>query len=104
MLASVCYLGTVTLGTLSAAGRRVGRAWHTRLFVVTVVLTLIAAVLSFSVQWMRAAVLLLALVPLAVLPFVTAPVRVHLRRHMLLGLSAAPCYATALVMLILGPR
>lgn len=98
LIAVLAYLATITLGTLSLRGRRISRAWHSRLFILTALLTLVAAAFSFPEAWPRGAALTLALVPLGLLPFVTVPVSRHARRHMVLGLSAAPCYLAALVL------
>ncbi len=97
-IAVLAYLSTITLGTLSLRGRRINRAWHTRLFILTALLTLAAAAFSFPEAWPRGAALTLAVVPLALLPFITVPVSRHTRRHMIVGLSAAPCYLAALVL------
>lgn len=101
-IAALSYLGTVTLGTVSLRGRRMKRVWHTRFFVVTVTLTLLAALLSFATRWQSGVLLLLALVPLALLPSLTAPVRKQTRRHIAIGLSAAPFYLGAVVFWALG--
>ncbi|MGJ0203783.1 hypothetical protein [Leucobacter sp. gxy201] len=97
-LAVLSYAATVTVGTLSMRGRRIRRSWHARLFIVTCALTAAAAVFSFPQAWVRGMLLLAALVPLALLPFVTAPVARHPRRHVALGLLAAPCYIAALAL------
>lgn len=94
--ACAAYGCTVALGTISAVGRRVPPVWHTRSYIVTMVLTIVAALLSMQDQWPRALVLGVALAPLALLPFTAIPVRKHLRSHLLLGLSASPCYLIAL--------
>lgn len=98
LAACVFYAATITLGTLSIRGRRVRRVWHTRLFVGTVLVTAGASLLSLPHDWPRAGVLALALAPLLLLPFITTPVARHPRRHALVGLSAAPCYLTAIVL------
>ena len=98
-IACAAYLATVSLGLLSLRGRRVRRVWHTRFFVATLALTGLAAAIAL----LRAAIpealaLILALVPLGLLPALTAPVWKHPRRHAVLALCAAPCYATALAL------
>lgn len=103
LMAVLSYLATLALGTLSLRGRRVGRAWHSGLFVLTSVLTVLAALLSLPDHWVRGILLSLALVPLALLPFLTVPVSRHPRRHILIGLSAAPCYLVALVLWTMDP-
>ncbi|MFC5337691.1 hypothetical protein [Leucobacter denitrificans] len=102
-LAVLAYLATVTVGTLSLRGRRINRRWHTALFVVTAALTVVAIVAAVPAHWVRAALLVVALVPLALLPFVTTPVRRHTARHAAVGLSAAPCYLAALGVWISHP-
>lgn len=97
-LAVLSYTATVTIGTLSLRGRRIHRGWHSGLFILTCLLTVAAAVSSFPVRWVGGLLLALALVPLALLPFVTVPVARHPRRHLLLGLAAAPCYFGALLL------
>lgn len=97
-LAVLAYAATITVGTLSMRGRRIRRSWHSRLFIVTCASTAAAALFSFPHAWGRGALLLVAIVPLALLPFVTAPVARHPRRHVALGLLAAPCYAVALAL------
>ncbi len=102
-LAVLAYLATVTVGTLSLRGRRINRRWHTSLFVTTAVLTVAAVLTAVPAHWVRAGFLAVALVPLALLPFVTTPVRRHTTRHAALGLSAAPCYLAALGVWIAHP-
>jgi hypothetical protein len=103
LLAVIAYIGTLTLGTLSLAGRSVGRVWHARLFVLTATLTIVAAAHSFFSDWVRGASLLAALVPLGLLPWLSAPVRAHTRRHAMLGLCAAPFYVVALTLWVSNP-
>lgn len=97
-IAVLAYLVTITLGTLSFRGRRVRRVWHTRLFVLTVTLGLLAAALSFPTHWARGLLLLAALVPLTLLPWLSTPVAKRTRRHIVMGLSAAPFYIAATVL------
>lgn len=42
-LAFMAYLATTVLGLLSLRGRRIPRVWHSRMFMVTAVLTVLAA-------------------------------------------------------------
>ncbi|GAA4284428.1 hypothetical protein GCM10022261_19590 [Brevibacterium daeguense] len=98
VLAVLAYLANVSVGTASARGRRVGRAWHSRLFIVTCVLTAFAAVFSFPGDWGRGLWLLVALVPLALLPHFGTGAARRPRRHALLALTAAPCYLAALIL------
>lgn len=100
-LAVLAYAATIVVGTLSATGRRVPRSWHTVLFVATAVITAIAMIEAFFEQWQRGVVLMIALVPICLLPFVTVPVRRRQRRHILLGLSAAPLFLLALALWLL---
>lgn len=102
LLAAASYAGTVALGVRSLHGIGVKRAWHTRMFVLTVALTLFAIALSVLSDWLQAVLLILALIPLALLPALTAPVRRHSRRHAILGLSAAPCYLAASALAAVG--
>lgn len=97
-LAALAYAATVTVGTLSIRGRRIPRRRHTGLFIATVALTALAAALSLPQHPVRAALLALALVPLGLLPALTAPVARRPRRHVLLGLAAAPAYLAALAL------
>ncbi|QIK62851.1 hypothetical protein G7068_06295 [Leucobacter viscericola] len=98
LIAVISYLATITLGTLSLRGRKVRRAWHARLFALTVILTLLAAVLSFPTHWQRGVLLAVALVPLAMLPWLSRPVLKRTERHIAIGLSAAPFYLAAVVL------
>lgn len=100
LLACFFYAATITLGTLSLRGRRVRRVWHARLFVLTMLATAAAALLSLPADGLRAGALTLALVPLALLPFVTTPVASHTRRHTLVGLTASPFYLVAFVLAV----
>ncbi|QIM19167.1 hypothetical protein G7066_12390 [Leucobacter coleopterorum] len=102
LIAGLSYLATIMLGTFSLRGRRVRRVWHTRLFAFTVILTLLAAALSFPTHWQRGVLLLAALVPLALLPWASRPVLKHPERHIAIGLSAAPFYLSATVLWVLG--
>lgn len=97
-LAVLAYLAAVTVGTLRMRGPRVHRTWHTLLFIVTVAITVVAAVISLTLRQAGAIFLMLALVPLALLPVLTAPVRTRQVRHVVLGLCPAPFYLVALVL------
>ncbi len=98
LLAVACYLSTVTLGVASLRGRRVKRAWHSRLFILTLVVTLLAAAFSFAEHWIRGFMLALALVPLGLLPFLSVPVAKNPARHAIISLVAAPFYLAAAVL------
>ncbi|MBK0419027.1 hypothetical protein JD276_08260 [Leucobacter sp. CSA1] len=104
LLAVLSYAVTIAVGTLSMRGHRIRRRWHSRLFILTCALTVVAAILSFPEHWIRGLLLAVALVPLALLPFLSAPVRRHPSRHVAIGLSVAPCYLAALTMWAVQPR
>lgn len=103
-LALLSYAATVTVGTLSLRGHRVRRVWHTRLFVLTCILTAAALILSLPDRWGRALALALALAPLAALPFLGRRVMQRPTPHVLTGLAAAPCYLAALVLWAADPQ
>jgi cytochrome bd-type quinol oxidase subunit 2 len=102
VLAFLAYLANISVGTASARGRRVGRKWHSRVFLVTCVLTAVAAVFSFPDHWERGLWLLLALVPLVLLPYLGIRAARRTRRHALLALMAMPCYLAALILWAAG--
>ena len=96
-LAAAAYATNLVIGTLSLRGRKVPRVWHGRIFLLALVLTAVAAVAAGEQPW-RAAVLGIALVPLAFLPFMGRPVRRSPRTHIAIGLAAAPLYVAAVVL------
>lgn len=98
VLAGLAYAANVGIGTASLRGRRVPRVWHGRVFLVALVLTAIAAATSFPDHPARGAALIVALVPLAALPFFGRPVRRSPSTHIIIGLVAAPCFAIALLL------
>ena len=98
LLACFAYAANVGIGTASLRGSRVPRAWHGHVFFVAVALTVIAAVTSFPDHPARGAALIVALVPLASLPFFGRPVRRSPSTHVIIGLVAAPCFAIALLL------
>lgn len=101
LLALLSYLASVTLGLISLR-RRPGRSWHRRLFITTCAVTALAALLALSVRWESGLLLVLALVPLAVLPYAGSAMR-RPGRHAAIGLAAAPCYLAALALWIARP-
>lgn len=98
LLAVLAYIMAVTLGSLRMRGVAVQRRWHHLMFIVTVIITVAAAAISFTQEWRSAVFLLLALVPLALLPILTTPVKQRRVQHIVLGLCPAPFYAVALVL------
>ena len=97
-LAVLAYLAAITVGTMRMRGLRVNRIWHHLLFIVTVAVTVVAAVATFTLNWRGAIFLVLALVPLVLLPVLTVPVRRRRVRHVVLGLFPAPLYLVALAL------
>ncbi|MGK7223216.1 hypothetical protein ACSNO4_10520 [Kocuria flava] len=101
--AAGCWAANAALGAGVALGLvRTGRfRWvHHALYTTTTTATAAATAacaLSAAPRARRAALVLApALVPLAVLPRAGTPAQGHPRRHALLALCAAPCYAAAL--------
>lgn len=102
-LAFVSYLATLALGVTSLRGHRMRRVWHTRLYIVTFSLTVIAVAVTCAGAGWRGVVLGLALIPLALLPWVSSasvqPIHRRPAPHIVVGASAAPFYLAALALL-----
>lgn len=95
--ASVGYAANVAFGTAVATGaidnRRI-RWVHNALFLATATLTALAITAGAIERRPAALALLPAVAPLAALPFAGG----SLRRHAMIGGSAAPSYAAALAL------
>ena len=94
--ATVSYAANCALGTAAANGvntRRV-RWLHHALFVCTAALTATAAGTGLAQRRPAAYALLPAAVPLALIPYLGS----RSRRHIVVAVSAAPCYAAGLAL------
>lgn len=102
LLAAIAYLASTAVGTASTLGYSIDRRWHSGLFIVVAVLTVIGAVTSFPGHVWRGVALLIAIVPLALLPWLGRSAGKRPGRHIAVAMTALPCYVVAVVLWAVG--